>query len=155
VYWFENKISSTALRPYTVYGIGRDQGLTSEPTKAMLAAAAGQPYRISFGGTMQFQSASDVANQFIDAAQFPLDGAYTFNLGGAPTTVTHAASLILRAAPDAEIEVADKALPFPTGFDDTELRRHFATVYETPLDDGIRQTVEHFRMVLADGRLTV
>ncbi|MBK9749534.1 MAG: GDP-mannose 4,6-dehydratase [Chloroflexi bacterium] len=42
VYWEEYKLTSTALRPYTVYGVGRDQGLTSEPTKAMLAVAAGQ-----------------------------------------------------------------------------------------------------------------
>ena len=61
VYARENGLSSTTLRPYTVYGLGRDQGLTSEPTKAMLAAAAGKPYAISFGGTMQFQWASDVA----------------------------------------------------------------------------------------------
>jgi nucleoside-diphosphate-sugar epimerase len=154
VYWFENKITSTALRPYTVYGIGRDQGLTSEPTKAMLAAAAGQPYRITFGGTMQFQSASDVAQQFIDAAIYPLDGAYTFNLGGAPTTVQECADLIRAAVPDTQIEVADKALAFPIGFDDTELRRHFTTIYETPLGEGVRDTIAHFRVVLADGRLT-
>ena len=36
---------SVGLRPHTVYGVGRDQGLTSAPTTAMLAAAAGVPYR--------------------------------------------------------------------------------------------------------------
>jgi nucleoside-diphosphate-sugar epimerase len=43
IYWQDHHISSTALRPYTVYGVGRDQGFTSDPTKAMLAAAAGGP----------------------------------------------------------------------------------------------------------------
>src|SRR6185312_11083071 len=46
---------SVGLRPHTVFGPGRDQGLTSAPTTAMLAAAAGEPYRIPFGGTSQFQ----------------------------------------------------------------------------------------------------
>lgn len=46
VYWHEYAISSTVLRPYTVYGLGRDQGLTSEPTKAMAAAANGQDFHI-------------------------------------------------------------------------------------------------------------
>ena len=41
VYFAENGVSSTGLRPHTVYGVGRDQGLTSAPTTAMLAAAAG------------------------------------------------------------------------------------------------------------------
>jgi len=53
VYWLDYKISSTALRPYTVYGPGRDQGLTSDPTKAMLAAAASHPFHINFGGRMR------------------------------------------------------------------------------------------------------
>ena len=41
VYLAENGISSIGLRPHTVYGVGRDQGVTSAPTTAMLAAAAG------------------------------------------------------------------------------------------------------------------
>ncbi len=39
IYWQDDDMSSIGLRPYTVYGPGRDQGLTSAPTKAMLAAA--------------------------------------------------------------------------------------------------------------------
>ena len=50
VYYQENGITSIGLRPYTVYGPGRDQGLTSSPTKAMLAAVQGNPYHIGFGG---------------------------------------------------------------------------------------------------------
>ncbi|NJL94101.1 MAG: SDR family oxidoreductase [Anaerolineae bacterium] len=46
VYHADYGLSSTALRPYIVYGVGRDQGLTSDPTKAMLAAIRGEPYHI-------------------------------------------------------------------------------------------------------------
>ena len=52
---------SVGLRPHTVYGVGRDQGLTSAPTTAMLAAAAGVPYTIPYGGASQLQLARDVA----------------------------------------------------------------------------------------------
>ena len=38
------------LRPYVVYGPGRDQGMTSGPTMAMLAAARGEPYAIGYSG---------------------------------------------------------------------------------------------------------
>lgn len=154
VYYLENGISSTGLRPYTVYGLGRDQGLTSEPTKAMLAAAANQPFHISFSGTMQFQSASDVAQQFIDAALYPLDGAHLFNLGGTPTPVSEVVEILGTLRPDAHITVADKPLAFPTGFDDAPLRTHFPTVYETPLEEGVRQTVAGFERALRAGLLT-
>jgi hypothetical protein len=44
------------------------------------AAANGEDYHISFGGNMQFHFASDVAKQFIDAVENPLDGAYAFHM---------------------------------------------------------------------------
>ena len=61
IYWQDDGIASLALRPYTVYGPARDQGMTSTPTQAMLAAAKGEPYHISFGGTCGYQYADDVA----------------------------------------------------------------------------------------------
>lgn len=153
VYWEENQVTSTALRPYTVYGVGRDQGLTSEPTKAMLAAAAGKPYRIGFSGVCQYQLGSDVAQQFIAAAEQPLKGAYVFNLGGVPTDVPEIIDLIRSIRPGAEISWDDKPLPFPIGFDDTPLRQMVPVVYETPLAEGVAQTMEHFERCLVDGRI--
>lgn len=144
VYWEENGVSSTTLRPYTVYGLGRDQGLTSEPTKAMQAAACGEPYHIGFGGTMQFQWASDVAEQFIDAAIQPANGANAFNLGGEVTTVDQVAAIISELCPGIAITVEPKSLPFPIGFDDHALRAQFATIYETPLREGIQATIRAF-----------
>ena len=141
VYFYDEGISSTCLRPYTVYGVGRNQGMTSEPTKALAAAVKGQPYKIGFSGTMQFQLASDVARQFILAAEQPLDGAYGFNLGGKPATVADFVAAAKRVLPAAEIEVAEVPLPFPEGFDDSALRASFGSVYETPLDEGVAQTV--------------
>lgn len=155
VYWRERKFSSTGLRPYTVYGLGRDQGLTSEPTRAMLAAAAGQSYHISFGGTMQFQWASDVAQQFIDAAILPLAGSHTFNLGGEPVTVAQVAAIINRLRPGARVTTGETPLPFPHGFDDSALRQYLSTVYQTPLADGIAQTLDAFSARLADGCLAL
>jgi len=152
-YWGDHKISSTALRPYTVYGVGRDQGLTSDPTKAMLAAAAGQPYVINFGGRMQLQHASDVARQFIEAARQPLGGAHVFNLGGRVVDIAEVVAAIRKIAPGAQVSHKETPLPFPEAFDDTELRRHFSQVYETPLQEGIQQTIDHFAACIADGRL--
>ena len=151
VYFEENGISSTALRPYTVYGVGRDQGMTSEPTKALVAAAKGQPYHIPFSGTMQFQLASDVARQFILAAEQPLGSARGFNLGGGdPKIVADFVAAATDVLPAAQIDVADNPLPFPEGFDDNELRSSFDRVYETPLAEGVAETIAHIQR-LGDG----
>lgn len=155
VYWRDHGISSTALRPYTVYGVGRDQGFTSGPTKAMLAAAAGKPYHIPFNGPCQYHLASDVALQFIEAAEQPLAGAYAFNLGGRPTASTQIAELIGAVCPGAQISCSADPLPFPAGFDDTPLREAFSRVYAAPLEEGVRQTIEHFRALLRAGRIQV
>ena len=43
VYWADNGVPSVGLRPMTVYGAGRDQGMTSSPTAAIAAAVLGHP----------------------------------------------------------------------------------------------------------------
>src|SRR5215207_922461 len=69
IYWQDYAVPSVGLRPFFVYGPGRDQGVSSTPTKAMAAAAMGRPYSISFGGTDTYQHADDVARVFIQAAR--------------------------------------------------------------------------------------
>lgn len=152
VYWQDYQLSSTALRPATVYGVGRDQGLTSDPTKAMLAAAIGQPFQINFGGRIAMQWASDVAQQFIEAARQPLRGAFGFNLGGDVVSIPEIIAMIQRARPDTQLSHVEKPLPFPEAFDDGELRAHFTRVFHTSLAAGIRQTVEHFERSARDER---
>lgn len=148
LYWDEHRISSTALRPYTVYGVGRDQGLTSEPTQAMRLAAAGQDAHISFGGRMQFHYASDVALQFIEAADNPRPGAQVFNMGTQPVAVADVAALIEQYTPGVRVTVGDVRLPFPEHCDGSALYASGRRVYETPLEDGVQQTIEHFARLL-------
>lgn len=153
VYWQEHGIGSTALRPYTVYGLGRDQGFTSGPTKAMLAAAAGKGYHIPFNGPCQYHFASDVARHFIAAADRPLGGAFVFNLGGEPVPSTRLAQVIGEFCPGVEITCADGPLPFPAGFDGAPLRQAFPEVFSTPLEEGVRQTIDRFRELLLSGHI--
>ena len=65
IYFQDYGISSVGLRPWTVYGVGRDLGMTSEPTKAIKAVLLGRPYHISFGGWSDFQYVDDVAKAFV------------------------------------------------------------------------------------------
>lgn len=144
VYWNDHQISSTSFRPYTVYGIGRDQGMTSEPTKAMLAAVKGESYEIAFSGTMQFQLASDIARYFIEAADTPYPGAASFNIGTPSCSVSDIVDHIKAVKPGAQVSCRQNDLPFPTGLAGTSLKAYLPDFKETPLAEGIRETMAHF-----------
>ena len=66
-YFEDYGVSSIGIRPHTVYGPGRDQGLTSAPTTALIAAAAGVRYHIPFGGSVQMQYTADAGEAFVRA----------------------------------------------------------------------------------------
>jgi len=157
VYWLDDGISSVGLRAYTVYGPGRDQGLTSSPTKAMLAAAAGQSYHISFGGRCAYQFAGDVARAFIHAARAPFQGAEVFNLRGSVAHMREVIAAIESAAPEVKGKITfdDKPLPFPEDMDDTAFAQTLGRIPETPLTEGVRQTIDIFRRALAEGKIAV
>src|SRR5262245_46686308 len=83
VYFLDHQVSSVGLRPLTVYGVNRDTGLTSDPTKAMKAAVLQRPFHIRFSGSTDFQFVADTAAAFIACADEMPDGAHVFNLHGA------------------------------------------------------------------------
>jgi nucleoside-diphosphate-sugar epimerase len=155
IYWQDETIASIGLRPYTIYGPGRDQGMTSTPTKAMLAAAAGQPSHISYGGYNGFQLASDVAKIFIQAARLPFEGAEVFNIEGAVAHMSQIVAAIEAAVPAAEgkITFEEAALALPDGLDGTALNKLFGEIPDTPLEEGIAYTIEHFKQALRDDKI--
>jgi nucleoside-diphosphate-sugar epimerase len=93
---------------------------------------------------MQFQYASDVAQQFLAAAAESPSGALAFNLGTHPVAVGDVALAIMAECPGVTVTCAETALPFPVGCDDSALRAHAAHVYETPLAEGVAATIAAF-----------
>jgi nucleoside-diphosphate-sugar epimerase len=75
-------VRSVGLRPWTVYGPGRDQGLTADVTLALYHAARGEPYRIRFNGNLGLSHTADTAAAFIAPALKPRDGAHVHTMGG-------------------------------------------------------------------------
>ncbi len=155
VYWLEHGISSIGLRPWAVYGVGRDQGLTSDPTRAILAALQGRRFQIGFGGRADMQYVDDVARIFIACALAPYQGAGAFNLRGDVVTVDEIIEAIDAAVPGARrlLTHGDRQIPIAPSLDDGGLRALLGEVPHTPLREGIARTAERFRQLLAEGRL--
>ncbi|NDJ52230.1 MAG: SDR family NAD(P)-dependent oxidoreductase [Chloroflexi bacterium] len=157
IYWQDDEIGSIGLRPYTVYGPGRDQGMTSAPTKAMLAAAAGQGFHIPFGGRCAYQYTDDTARIFIDAARADIKGAEVANLRGVAAHMSEIVAAIEAVEPNiaGKITFSDNPLPFPEEADDSNLVVLIGEPHYTDLQRGVDQTVEMFKVALADGRVNV
>jgi nucleoside-diphosphate-sugar epimerase len=139
----------------TVYGVGRDQGMTSTPTTAIAAAVLGRPYRISFRGTTLFQYAEDVAATLLAASRSAVSGAHVFNLGGSAVDIDAWIATIEAIVPEARglITVADARLPFPSEIAHAGLAAALGPVPVTPYEKGIAATVAILRGLAASNRL--
>lgn len=151
VYAADYGVSSVCLRPCSVYGVGRDQGLTSAPTHAMVAAAAGSPYHIPFGGGSTFQHAGEVARLFIDAARAEVEGAHVYNMGGPSVSIAEVVSLISEEVPGCEITCDEQPLPVPDQYDGSGLDRLLGRFDYLSMEEGISSSISRFRELLAEG----
>ena len=120
-------VHSVGLRPGVVYGIGRDQGMTSKTTVAILAAAANKPYTIPFRGPISWLHAGEVASAFIRAVAKERSGAPVFDINGVPSTVEHSLELLKKVAPGMQVGWSGDALPFPMDLSDEPVRASWAT----------------------------
>jgi nucleoside-diphosphate-sugar epimerase len=155
IYHLDHGVNSLGLRPLTVYGVGRDFGLTSDPTKAMKAAVVGRPFHIRFGGRTDFQYVRDTADVFIGAATSDLTGAHVFNLHGETISIADVVAEIERVRPDAAgtITYANEPLAIPAEMDDRAIRAALGPLPATPLAEGVRSTIERFAELQSEGRL--
>jgi nucleoside-diphosphate-sugar epimerase len=155
IYHLDHGVHSIGLRPLTVYGVGRDFGVTSDPTKAMKAAVLGRPFHIRFGGRTDFQYVADTADVFIRAATSNLPGAHVFNLHGETIPIAEVVAEIERAWPRAAgtITYADAPLPIPAEMDDHAIRAALGSLPATPLAEGVRRTMARFAELQSEGRL--
>jgi len=153
VYFLDHGINSVGLRPLTVYGVNRDTGLTSDPTKAMKSTVLGRPFHIRFGGATDFQYVADTAATFIACADKTPAGAHVFNLHGETVTVERIANFINEASNSDLITFGGPPIPIAAAMDDSAIRRLMNDLPSTPLEIGIRETMDRFAVLRDAGRL--
>ena len=151
VFYSASGISSIGLRPWTVYGVGRDAGLTAGPSLAMRAVANGEPYQIGVTGFMDLQYVEDVAEMFIRGAFSKLEGAHVFNLAGEVIRMEELIALLDRIRPGAAklITCAGPQVPVAYRMDDSQIHAKLPDLPKTALEVGAARTIEIFERMRA------
>jgi nucleoside-diphosphate-sugar epimerase len=156
-YYLDRKILSVGFRPLTVYGPGRDVGMTSFPTRSIAAAILKQTFDIPFRGPTAYTYVEEVADFFVAAALRPVEGAPSFTVGGDVLDVPSFVAEVQRILPGASkfITCSGGDLPIAAKLDDAELRKAYPSVRRIGIADGIRKTVDVFKKLAEQGRLEV
>ncbi|MBI1790267.1 MAG: NAD-dependent epimerase/dehydratase family protein [Acidobacteria bacterium] len=151
-FYAANGISSVGLRPWTVYGPGRDRGLTADPTLAMEAVVRGVPFQIRVSGYMDLQYVEDVAEIFVRCLLSSLEGAHVFNLAGSVVGMQELIDTLERLRPGANrlITASGPQVPVAYRMDDSELRAKVGGIPKTVLEEGIGRTLGFFERLRAN-----
>jgi len=156
-YWLANQVPSVGLRPLTVYGPGRDTGMTSFPTRALAAAVKGQTFDIPFSGPTAYLHARECADMFVQCARGAQTGAKVYTVGGEiadSRAFIRVANEILPGA-DKLITCSGGDLPVASKMDDASLRKDYPGLVRIGLKQGITETVAKFKAMNEAGTLTV
>jgi nucleoside-diphosphate-sugar epimerase len=143
-YWRHYGISTVGLRPYVVYGAGRETGISAAPSLAARAVALGQPYTIGFTGHVGLVFVEDAARAFVVCALEPPSGAQAIDMPGEDIAVAELIAMLARIRPGAAatLAAAGPALPPSREEHPCLLNRFYANWQDTPLEEGLRRTVE-------------
>ena len=143
-YWHDAGIASVGLRPFVLYGPGRDAGLSAGISLACRAAALGEPYTITFVGRADFVYVEDLAKALIAATFLPPQGARVFSLPGEVASVEEIIEEIRAIAPGANITSNGSTNPTISELSGLDLRLAIPGIPRTSLRDGLRSTIDQY-----------
>ena len=151
VYWQDWGVPSIGIRPGIIYGPGRDQGMSSAPTLAMLAASAGRDYQTPFTGDVAFVHVEDAARRFIAAAAKNYEGAHVFDMNGTTASVDHVLELVRAHASNVTLTLSGEAMPFPADDDDGALDAMLEIETYRSIERGVQDTMTTFEAARSRG----
>ena len=144
-YNLENKLNSFGLRPFVVYGPGREIGGTASISLACKAVAEDKEYKIEFGGKAGFVYVEDVANIVLKILDSLPIGAKVMNINGITEEVVNIVEYLNSFTTDKKITYHDNTLPIveeilgncPTDF--------FENFTFTDLKTGLGKTISYYK----------
>ncbi len=141
----EHQMSSLGLRPFVVYGPGREIGGSAGPSVACKMAVMQQPYNIGFSGLTGFVYAGDVARAIVQAIKAPKKGAHIANMAGITATVEQFVDILKTQIQAHDITVSGPGLPVFGALPDIDSAGYLASQPPTDLADGIAQTLQFYK----------
>ena len=156
-YWLSYKIPSVGLRPLTVYGPGRDTGMTSFPSRSIAAAIKKQPFDIPFKGPTAYIHIREVADMFVSCARSSVSDAQVYTVGGDVVDTPAFIAKLNAVVPGASrlITCSGGDLPIASKLDDAALRNDYPGLLRIPLEQGIKETADIFTGLEKQGRLKI
>ena len=154
VYANDWQVPSVGIRPGVVYGVGRDQGMTSKTTVAILATVLGKEYEVPFRGAVSYLYAGEIASAFVRAVSRDGEGAPVFDCNGVIATVEEGLDTLRDLVPSARVRAGGDPLPFPAEDCDARLREHIGDYGAISLEEGTAETLRAFEFLLRDGKVS-
>lgn len=145
-YWRHFRIPSVGLRPFVVYGPGREQGLTAAPTLAARAVARHEPFAFSFSGSTGYEFVRDTARAFVRSAREVSAGCYVAAVPAQAASVEDIIALLDTIKPGSAnlLSVSGPPLPYPILPQQFMVDRLFPDWQSTALEEGLRETVAFY-----------
>ena len=143
-YYNEANISSIGIRPFVIYGPGREIGGTADVTLACKAAKQSYDYNLSFSGKAGFVYVQDVANlveMSIDKAPV---GALTININGITASVSDFVLKITNIIPGAKLTINGDKLSVVEEIRGNNPSEIFKSFQYTSLNEGISNTINFY-----------
>ena len=143
-YFNEAGISSVGIRPYVIYGPGREVGGTAGVTLACKATKQGDSYTVNFSGKAGFVYVQDVVDIVEMSISQILSGALTFNINGITADVGDFINLIKKNIPLANIGINGNPLSVVDEIRGNEPSKIFKKFKYTSLKDGIKRIIDFY-----------
>jgi nucleoside-diphosphate-sugar epimerase len=143
-YLNEDGISSVGIRPYVIYGPGREVGGTAGVTLACKAAKQGDSYTVNFSGKAGFVYVQDVVDLVeMSIGKIP-SGSLTLNINGITADVSDFINLIKKNIPLSDIGIEGDPLSVVDEIRGNEPFKTFKKFKYTSLEDGIKRTIDFY-----------
>ena len=143
-YYNEANISSVGIRPFVIYGPGREIGGTATVTLACKAAKQSYNYNLNFSGRAGFVYVQDVANLVEMSINRAPVGALTININGITASVSDFVSKIINIIPEAKLTINGDKLSVVEEILGDHPSDIFKNFKYTSLNEGISNTVKFY-----------
>ena len=144
-YNLESKLNSFGLRPFVVYGPGREIGGTASISLACKAVAEDKEYKIEFGGKAGFVYVEDVANIVLKILDSLPIGAKVMNINGISGTVANIVEYLNSFTKNKKITNHGNTLPIVDEILGNGPLDYFNNFRFTDLKTGLEKTISYYK----------